>query len=1044
MRKWILLISLLMVAGLCSLYATSLMTEDFATPTFTAGSAVSGINGWTTHSGGTTNPWLSTTGNLTYANYSATGVGLQCQTTTSTGQDINKTFTAVTSGSVYSAFLINVSSFPNANADYEISLGTGSSTFYGRIFFKRDATLTNKYTVGLSKYTGTAVYTTATYDTGTTYLFILKYTYVASTTNDVAYLWINPPTPGTETAPTLTSTDAGADATTLSAFFLRQGSNTPPCIIDAIKVGTAWNDVYPSSFTGLIELNKASLTFSTPSGTPSAGQDYEVTSTGTFTTDIRIKAPLHYQVKYSESSTWADSVDVTPPGTQAISVRYNPVAPGTENRLVTNVAGGAAEVDLPVYGTATTAATITVNPTSRTFSTPAGTTSSYQSYTLTGASLTDSITVTAPTGYEISKLTTGPWVSTFKVPPTYDGLLYVQFKPLGYGTNDGLVSHTANSVTTNLNVYGTGTSSPMNIEVGSTITENFNAIGVAAIATLGSGWKVDKNTTVRTVGTYSAAVSATELRAGNLMSSSAQNGIYNYGAGDAATATDRALGFVSSGSATKSGNIYAMLTNTGASAITAFDISFNAEKYRKGINSAGSRIQMYYSLNGTSWNDAGTDFLASWPAADDTTYGYVSAPGATIPVSGTLGVTVPASSALYLAWNYSVVTGTTTTYVQGLGIDDVSITGRALTIVSLPTFDPAPGIYYSASENVTLSCLTPSSSIRYTTDGVTSPTETIGTLYTGTPINVSSTTTIKAIAYRATWTSSDVATATYTFPINVASIAALRAAAPAYNGLSNDGTTLYRLTSEAILTLQSTTGTTSLSKNKYIQDATGAIQIYDAAPAKMTTTYSIGNGITGILGTLTNYYGMIELKPTADAGTATNTSGYVPTPVDVTLAGLNTTYQAQLIRIKNVEIDPLVTTFTSGANITITDPTGTGLIRTAYSDLDYITTATPTDARNYTGICLQYTTTSQFVPRSLADISTSAPIAVGVEVSGNNVILTWAAVTGATSYIVEYADAPNGTYSVLTTGEFTGATTYEATGDADSYGLRFYRVIAVK
>lgn len=84
----------------------------------------------------------------------------------------------------------------------------------------------------------------------------------------------------------------------------------------------------------------------------------------------------------------------------------------------------------------------------------------------------------------------------------------------------------------------------LNISVGNTITEDFS-IGTSATATLPSGWKVDKSTSVRTIVTYAAAGTATELRAGDNMSSTATNGIYNYAAGDPATATDRAVGWIS-------------------------------------------------------------------------------------------------------------------------------------------------------------------------------------------------------------------------------------------------------------------------------------------------------------------------------------------------------------------------------------------------------------------------------------------------------------------------------------------------------------------
>lgn len=212
----------------------------------------------------------------------------------------------------------------------------------------------------------------------------------------------------------------------------------------------------------------------------------------------------------------------------------------------------------------------------------------------------------------------------------------------------------------------------VNIAPGGSVNQDFT-IGTSATATLPSGWKADKNTSVRTLGTYAAAVTATEQRAGNNMSSSAANGIYNYAAGDPTAATERAIGWISSSSATKSGNLYVQLANNGAAQIPSFTISYAVEKYRMGNNTAGFSIQMYYSTDGSNWTSAGTDFLTSF-AADASNNGYASAPGVTSNVTNkTLNVALNPSSSLYLAWNYSVTSGTTTSNAQGLGIDDVSI-----------------------------------------------------------------------------------------------------------------------------------------------------------------------------------------------------------------------------------------------------------------------------------------------------------------------------------------------------------------------------------
>lgn len=249
----------------------------------------------------------------------------------------------------------------------------------------------------------------------------------------------------------------------------------------------------------------------------------------------------------------------------------------------------------------------------------------------------------------------------------------------------------------------------VNISAGNTVTQDFS-IGTSATATLPAGWKADKNTTARSVGSYASAVTATEQRAGNNMSSSAGNGIYNYAAGDPTSATDRAVGGLSSSSSSKSVNVYVQLFNNGSTEISNFTISYNVEKYRKGSNAAGFSIQMYYSTNGTTWTSAGNDFLTSF-SADADNNGYASAPGSTVSVSSkTLSQSLAASSSLYLAWNYSVTSGTTTSNAQALGIDDVSITANGVTgnnppsvtnIVQTPTSGITSNITVSVSADVT-------------------------------------------------------------------------------------------------------------------------------------------------------------------------------------------------------------------------------------------------------------------------------------------------------------------------------------------------------
>jgi hypothetical protein len=71
---------------------------------------------------------------------------------------------------------------------------------------------------------------------------------------------------------------------------------------------------------------------------------------------------------------------------------------------------------------------------------------------------------------------------------------------------------------------------------------------------------------------------------------------------------------------------------------------------------------------------------------------------------------------------------------------------------------------------------------------------------------------------------------------------------------SKSGPVVYTITGEVILTLQG-----NYRNHKYIQDATGAILIDDVA-GTITTTYDLGDGITGITGELSMFENMRQFS----------------------------------------------------------------------------------------------------------------------------------------------------------------------------------------
>ena len=96
------------------------------------------------------------------------------------------------------------------------------------------------------------------------------------------------------------------------------------------------------------------------------------------------------------------------------------------------------------------------------------------------------------------------------------------------------------------------------------------------------------------------------------------------------------------------------------------------------------------------------------------------------------------------------------------GYTDSAVASGVYTIngaCATPTFNPAAGAYGPA-QSVTISTTTGGATIRYTTDGSTRA-RSAGTVYSS-PVNISSTCTLKAIAYKTGYTDSAVASGVYT------------------------------------------------------------------------------------------------------------------------------------------------------------------------------------------------------------------------------------------------------------------------------------------
>ena len=221
-------------------------------------------------------------------------------------------------------------------------------------------------------------------------------------------------------------------------------------------------------------------------------------------------------------------------------------------------------------------------------------------------------------------------------------------------------------------------------------TQNFDSLNIPLSSPTPSNLPADfRQETIsapRTLGSFGSGSTQTLRVGGANLPTNAANGSYNFGAGTTSLGNaDRAPGFLASGTATMSGNLYAQLVNNTGGDLTGLQISYDVEKYRNGSNPAGFRYQLFYSTDGNAWTNAGPDFLTSFaPDADNS--GFATAPGATASVSNqTLNVSIPVGSNFFLAWNYSVNTGSITTNAPALAIDNVSILGLGAAASTNPT-----------------------------------------------------------------------------------------------------------------------------------------------------------------------------------------------------------------------------------------------------------------------------------------------------------------------------------------------------------------------
>jgi len=430
-------------------------------------------NGWVAHSGAGTAPIaVGTSNGLSYAGYSGvsgvTGViEGNAAKLVATGEDDSKTFTAITSGTLYFSFLTKVTT---GTSGYYIHLGANATSFAAKLWVKPSATA-GKINFGTSNGT-TAVYaaTPTDFDPLTTYLVIFKYD--VSTTGAVS-LWIKSTgVPATEVAAgTPEVTTSGSGQASIDRVCLRQYAATQSMEVDGIRLGTTWESTLSTGATATITVAPTSLTgFNYVIGSgPSAAQTFTVSGTN-LTNNISIAASTNFEISLSSTTGYTTPIVLTQTGgtvtSTTIYARLKAGLPAASySAEALNITStGATSQSVTCFGVVNPLGPVINVGTVTAFANQAiNTLSATKTYNVSGANLTSNIIVTAPAGFQISTTNDPGFVSGSPITLNQTGgtvastPIYIKFAPTSAITYTGNITHTSTSATTqNVAVTGTG------------------------------------------------------------------------------------------------------------------------------------------------------------------------------------------------------------------------------------------------------------------------------------------------------------------------------------------------------------------------------------------------------------------------------------------------------------------------------------------------------------------------------------------------------------------------------------------------------------
>jgi hypothetical protein len=223
-------------------------------------------HGWTAHSAGTNNPIQVVAPGLSWTQtaYLGSGIG-NAAAVNNNGSDENRPLNPldVDTGSIYVSFLAKVNGeVTSTNAGFFFHIGqygdvtnpnfsSISTAFRGRIH-KAPGSTADKFRFGLTFNAATAGagdLTAAEYDTGVTYLLVLRYDFIPGTSNDSVSLFVFADGDHITTEPAVPTlgpfSGTAADMAAAQYVALRQYNGTQDITVDGIIIRDYWDLAIP-------------------------------------------------------------------------------------------------------------------------------------------------------------------------------------------------------------------------------------------------------------------------------------------------------------------------------------------------------------------------------------------------------------------------------------------------------------------------------------------------------------------------------------------------------------------------------------------------------------------------------------------------------------------------------------------------------------------------------------------------------------------------------------------------------------------------------